>query len=124
MALVVFRKRIRIGKEKFNYEYTDMARPGESSNWICCRGSDWCRPGERLALMLKDEYIVACDVQYDADAEKILGIRQQVFRILAADAPDEEGWHTWEANVNAAKDNDDYDNTNWDHTLRVQTSRI
>ena len=87
--MVLRRSRIRIGPEKYHYEYTQMS----PFLWECSRGSDWAADGDALCLALNE------NGQWTAfDA---LG----GWPVFQTDEDwTQPGWHAWRVNWDAGKD--------------------
>ena len=92
----------------FKYSYNETLNA-----YVCEKGSEWARPSECLALMKENEEWIAYDALCTHDKASC---RQAVFKSTSNIL--EEGWHIWEINYSAGKENEndvlpDWQGDNW-----------
>lgn len=115
---------IRIGIEKRKYIYTQSTNQGVHARniWVCKRGSDYSKTGEKLVMMEDGGFIVAFDCPQGDPAYA----RQKVFRAhLSAGDPTTEGRHKWEMNWKANAANSDLnDPEDWNDAGEFDTTDL
>ena len=90
--------KIRIGPKDYGYYYD---RATEGGTWICRRGSDYSKKGEKLVMMKEGQYMVACDCSFDGDTPIP---RQRVFRAEFDQGVTRAGKHYWQINKKASQE--------------------
>ena len=103
------------GGDPFPYTKTQI-------NWetiyVCTKGSQWARTGEKLVLRCVNGTWTAFDSAVSADGST-LHCRQPVFRCHATGIT-QPGWHEWETNY-AASPNDAGLEVDWQGKLWAET---
>ena len=118
-AMGVWPNFLEIGPPAYGFRYRKVSLDTDAI-YICSRSSEYAQEGECLILTLENSLWVAYDGRVSSTGS--VELRQPVFRTMeVAIAP---GWHHWEINNNANRDQTISSATSWQVMRREFETRV